>query len=222
MRIGFSFVLLLSWMGTLSAWAEPGEINKKGCKNCHRFSSEEKQTKKGPDLFYAGDKFHRNWLKEFLQSPTVIRKMVYVPDSDYSKGKFVASQPHVALAEEESERVSDFLMTLRMPDLGTEKVYVESLSKGDRAQAKILFERKFGCISCHVVLNLVGKVRGGVSGPSLVDSGLRLKPDWVFHWLRNPRKFLPKGRMPLYDLDESTAIQITKYILSIRKKSFKN
>ena len=223
MRIGVSVVLLLlCWMSTLSVWAEPGEIKKKRCRDCHRFSSEEKQTKKGPDLFYAGDKFHVNWLKEFLQSPIVIRKMVYVSDSEYSKGKFVASQPHVALVKDESERVSDFLMTLRVPGLETGKIYVEPLSKGDRAQAKILFERKFGCISCHEVLNLVGKARGGVSGPSLIDSGLRLKPDWVFHWLRTPRKFLLKGRMPLYDLDESTAIQITKYILSIRKKSFKN
>ncbi|HJL72452.1 MAG TPA: hypothetical protein QGI40_01195, partial [Nitrospinaceae bacterium] len=58
----------------------------------------------------------------------------------------------------------------------------------------------------------------GVSGPTLVDSGLRLKPDWVFHWLKSPEKFLPRGRMPVFNLDDETAIRITKYVLSIRTK----
>ena len=99
------------------------------------------------------------------------------------------------------------------------KVDEEPLTQGARAHAKILFERNFGCISCHEALNLVGKVRGGVSGPSLINSGLRLKSDWIFHWLKTPKKFLSKGRMPIYDLNEETVILITKYILSIRTKS---
>jgi len=52
----------------------------------------------------------------------------------------------------------------------------------------------------------------------LVDSGLRLEPDWVFHWLKSPEKFLPRGRMPVFNLDDETAIRITKYVLSIRTK----
>ena len=64
----------------------------------------------------------------------------------------------------------------------------------------------------------VGKVRGGVSGPTLVNSGLRLKSDWIFHWLKTPEKFLSKGRMPVFDMGDETAIRITKYVLSIRTK----
>ena len=123
-----------------------------------------------------------------------------------------------AVSKEESEEISDFLMTLRLPDLATGKIDKEPLSKAELAQAKMLFERNFGCISCHETLNLVGKVRGGVSGPSLVNSGLRLKSDWIYHWLKTPKKFLPKGRMPVFALDEETAVHITKYILSIRTK----
>ena len=218
MRISIGIVLLLCWMSALSAWAGFEEIDKKGCKDCHRFSSKEKQTKEGPDLFYAGDKFHRNWLKEFLKSPVVIRKVVYIPEADHPSGKSEANQPHVALTKDESDRISDYLMTFRLPGLEIGKIDEEPLSKDERAQAKILFERNFGCISCHETLNLVGKVRGGVSGPSLVDSGLRLKPDWIFHWLKTPKKFLSKGRMPVFDLDEETASRITKYILSILTK----
>ena len=216
MRIGLCVLLLICWVGVLSVWAEPEEISKKGCRDCHRFSLNEKQPNKGPDLFYAGDKFHQNWLQKFLQSPTVIREVVYSSGSVFLTGKPEANQPHVALAKEESERVSSFLMTLRLLNFEAGKIDEKPLSKGDRTETKILFERNLGCISCHKALSLTGKIRGGVSGPSLVNSGIRLKPDWVFHWLTTPQNFIFKGRMPVFNLDEEITIRITKYILSMR------
>lgn len=206
-------------MSGSAAWGEPEDIIKKGCRDCHRFSLKETRAKKGPDLFYAGDKFNRNWLRKFLESPVVIRKVVYALSQEYPEGKPEKNQPHLSLTKGESERISDFLMTLRLSGLVNSKIDEEPLSKGKRARTKILFERNFGCISCHQTLNLVGRVRGGISGPSLVDAGLRLRPDWIFNWLRTPKLFLSKGRMPVFDLNEETAAQITKYILTIRTKS---
>ena len=216
MRIIVSTLLFWYFGSVFPVWAEPREIGTNGCRECHRLSSKEKQSNKGPDLFYAGDKFYKNWLNKFLQSPTVIRELSVFSESDFLGKKHKASNPHVALAKEGAERVANFLMTLRLPNLETGKVNEEPLSKDERAQTKILFERRFGCISCHRALNLVGKVRGGVSGPSLVNSGLRLKPDWIFHWLKTPQKFMYEGRMPVFDLDEETTIRITKYIFGIR------
>ena len=164
MRIVVSILLFWCWGSVLLVWAEPEEIGKKGCRECHRFSSKEKESNKGPDLFYAGDKFYKNWLNKFLQSPMVIREMNFFSDSDFLSEKAKASEPHVALTKEGAKRVANFLMTLRLPNLETGKVNEEPLSKGESARAKMLFERSFGCISCHRALNLVGKVRGGVSG----------------------------------------------------------
>ena len=216
MRIIVSALLFWNFGTVFPVWAEPEEIGANGCRGCHRLSSKEKQSDKGQDLFYAGDKFYKNWLNKFLQSPTVIHEVNVFSESDFLNKKHEASNPHVALAKEEAERVANFLMTLRLPNLEVGKVNKEPLSKGERAKTKILFERSFGCISCHRTLNLVGKVRGGVSGSSLVNSGLRLKPDWIFHWLKTPQKFMYEGRMPVFDLDEETTVLITKYILSIR------
>jgi len=218
MRMIASALLFCYFGSVFPVWAEPEEIVTNGCRECHRLSSKEKQSDKGPDLFYAGDKFYKNWLNKFLQSPTVIREVNVFSESDFLSKKHKVSNPHVALAKEGAERVANFLMTLRLPNLEVGKVNKEPLSKGERAQIKILFERRFGCISCHRALNLVGKVRGGVSGPSLVNSGLRLKPDWIFYWLKTPQKFMYEGRMPVFDLDEETAVLITKYILSIRTR----
>ena len=216
MRMIVSTLLFWYFGSVFPVWAEPEEIDTNGCRECHRLSSKEKKSDKGPDLFYAGDKFYKNWLNKFLQSPTVIREMNFFSGSDFLSEKANASEPHVALTKEGAKRVANFLMTLRLPNLEAGKVNEEPLSKAESARAKMLFERSFGCISCHRALNLVGKVRGGVSGPSLVNSGLRLKPDWIFHWLKTPQKFMYKGRMPLFNLDEETTIRLTKYILSIR------
>ena len=216
MRMIVSTLLFWYFGGVFPVWAEPEEIDTNGCRECHRLSSKEKKSNKGPDLFYAGDKFYKNWLNKFLQSPMMIREMNFFSGSDFLSEKANASEPHVALTKEGAKRVVNFLMTLRLPDLEAGKVNEEPLSKAESARAKMLFERTFGCISCHRALNLVGKVRGGVSGPSLVNSGLRLKPDWIFHWLKTPQRFMYEGRMPVFNLDEETTIRLTKYILSIR------
>ena len=213
---GVGVVFLMCWINILPVWAEPDEISNKECRNCHRFSLNEKYSNKGPDLFYAGNKYYQNWLENFLQSPAVIRELVYSSQSGLLEKKTKVTRPHIFLTKGESKRVSNFLMTLQVPDLEMGKVDKKKLYKGERSKGKILFERNFGCISCHRALNLVGKVRGGVSGPSMVNAGLRLNPDWVFNWLKNPKKFFSESGMPLYDLNEETAVLVTKYILSIR------
>jgi len=213
MRTVLIVFLLVFCASVLPVCAEPEEIRKKRCKECHRFSSKEKQLE-APDLFYSGDKFHQSWLKNFLQSPEMIREAAF----DSLTGEPWLPEAHVALTKEESERVTSFLMTLRLSNLEMKRVDEKPLSKEKRAQIKVLFERRFGCISCHRALNLVGKLRGGVSGPSLVNSGRRLKSDWIFNWLTAPKKFMYEGRMPVFNLGEETAISMTKYILSIRTK----
>lgn len=218
MRISFStgIILLMSLINLSPVWAEPDEISNKECRSCHRFSLNEQYSKKGPDLFYAGNKYYQVWLENFLQSPVVIRELAYTSQSDLIDKKPKVNWSHISLTKGESKRVSKFLMTLRTSGLEMGKVDKKKLSKSEQSQGKILFERNFGCISCHRALNLVGKVRGGVSGASMVNSGLRLNSDWVYNWLKNPKKFFSESGMPLYDLNEETTVLITKYILSIR------
>ena len=218
MKISFGagIVFLMCWINILPVWAEPDEISNKECRSCHSFSLNEKYSKKGPDLFYAGNKYYQTWLENFLQSPVVIRESAYSSQSSLLEKKPKINRPHIFLTKDESKRVSNFLMKLRITGLEMGKVDKKKLSKSERSHGKILFERDFSCISCHRALNLVGKIRGGVSGASMVNSGLRLNPDWVFNWLKNPKKFFSESGMPMYNLNEETAVLITKYILSIR------
>ena len=123
----------------------------------------------------------------------MIREVNVFSESDFLGKKHKASNPHVALAKEGAERVASFLMTLRLPNFEVGKVNKEPLSKDERAQTKILFERSFGCISCHRALNLVGKVRGGVSGPSLGELWTTSQTGLDFPLVENTSKIHVRG-----------------------------
>ena len=117
--------------------------------------------------------------------------------------------------------MTDYLLTKKLPDLAVGMLDHEPLSKLEKTKAKIIFERNYSCTSCHEAINLAKKPRGGISGPSLVDAGNRLQPDWVFHWLNDPKKFEPKGRMPLFDFSQrkEELLLLTKYILTLKKEN---
>ena len=95
------------------------------------------------------------------------------------------------------------------------------LSKGQRARAKIRFERDYGCTACHQAINLAGKSRGGISGPSLVDAGNRLNADWIYRWLMNPRAYILKRRMPIYKLNPEEAAFMVKYIMTLKTENLR-
>lgn len=210
--------LLLGWL----IWASPVLADstlpeKQGCSSCHRFSAEESpESHKAPDLFYAGNKFQKSWLEKFLQTPVVVRKAGTSTDPDFLKASSTLAPPHPTLSGKEALAMVDYLMSLSMPGLAKGNVDDAPLSKGNKVRIKILFERNYGCIACHEGINLAGQARGGISGPSLANAGNRLTADWVFNWLITPKKFIARGRMPFYNLDDESAIKLTKYIMSLK------
>jgi cytochrome c551/c552 len=198
------------------AEASPALVKEKQCETCHRFSSS-KNEKSAPDLFFAGDKFQKAWLKNFLRQPETIRLAGDTRDPGFLKGTPQFTGPHPALSSEEAQQMTDYLMSLKILK-NSKPLELPVLSKGTRVRVKILFERDYGCIACHQSYNLARQPRGGVSGPSLIDAGHRLRPEWVYQWLKNPKQFTTRGRMPLYRFDEETLRKMTQYIMSHKKE----
>jgi len=208
-------LFILSLMGASVAAAPPSLVKEKQCDTCHRFSREEPE-QAGPDLFFAGDKFQTEWLKQFLKQPETIRPAGSSHDPGFLKGQPEMKSPHLAVKTEEAGQLTDYLSTLKIMK-ESKPLSLESLSKGARVRVKILFERDFSCIACHQSYNLANQPRGGVSGPSLTNAGNRLRPEWVYQWLKNPEQFRPHSRMPLYTFDEETLHRLTQYIMSHTK-----
>ncbi len=211
--IGLFLLIAGGWY--TGAGASPALVKEKQCNTCHRFSNSEAE-KSAPDLFYAGNKFQKKWLESFLKQPETIRLAGHTHDPGFLKGVPEYAGPHPALNSKEAQQMTNHLMSLKIPkELPLLELPV--LSKGTRVRVKILFERDYSCIACHQSYNLARQPRGGVSGPSLIDAGRRLRPEWVYQWLKNPQQFITQGKMPLYKFDEETLRKMTQYIMSHKK-----
>jgi cbb3-type cytochrome oxidase cytochrome c subunit len=209
--------LILSGL-LLSTPASAGVLEDKSCGSCHRLKAEEtKKSFSGPDLHYAGNKFQPEWLKQFLKNPEVIRPAGFVTDLGFLPKTDLP--PHISSSKEDAKALTKELMTLKISAIPA--VNTEPLTKGLRAKIKYQFERTFGCISCHQSLNLAGKVRGGISGPSLVNAGNRLQADWVAEWLMAPETYTAKRRMPSYKMEPATLDQFTRFLMTLKKENIK-
>lgn len=194
------------------------------CASCHALTRpgdttvEHLWTRKGPDLWYAGDKFNRDWLVGWLQNPTTIRpggvmwfKHAKAGDPrDTIDTAAVEKHPKVDAAT--AERLADALLQLKsglVPE-GAFKPEAVNMTMG-----KLAFGKLRGCVACHQ--DQPGQ--GGLSGPQLYDAGQRLRPDYVLAYTKDPQQFDPHVWMPTLTLSEPDLQRLTGYIMSLGKEN---
>ena len=214
----FIYLLMGGWLLCSPMLSHASLIQEKKCSECHRLSKDGNE-KIGPDLFYAGNKFQASWLKQYLQNPVTIRSAGGTGDPDFLKRTQADSQRHPMLSKKDAGQITQELMELILLDLPEKINHLEPLTKGQKAKIKYEFERTFSCISCHQSLNLAGKVRGGISGPSLVNAGNRLQARWVASWLKSPKTYSNKSRMPIYKLKDEARLRLTQFIATLKNEN---
>lgn len=195
------------------------------CASCHALTRPENPTvdrlwnRKGPDLWYAGDKFNREWLVNWLQNPTHIRpggvmwfKHAKAGDPrDTLDTDAVEKHPSVDAAT--ATQLADSLLQLKGEGLVNEG---EAKSEGaNMAMAKMSFVKLRGCGSCHQ--DKPGQ--GGLSGPEFYDAGVRLKPDYVLAYMRDPQSFDRFVWMPRMPLNDTDLQRLTAYISTLGKEA---
>lgn len=163
------------------------------CNGCHYTEGPAREktiadqlAKKGPELWYAGSKFKKEWLNKWLQNPAPIRPLAYNSLTEKNKGD------HPKLAAGDAASVADFLMSLTSKDIEAGAVQAKKNPKGNQ-----IFTQKMPCGGCHQYRDK-GRVLGGLNGPALTDAGSRLNPDWVLAYLKKPSVFKPVKAMPVF------------------------
>ncbi len=215
----FSLVMSVAWAGGLSAAsAADGKavFGSKKCGDCHQSASgkvksiEDRQKMKGPDLWYAGSKFKKDWLEGWLKGPKPIRQVKW---NTLDKG----TNPHPSLSAGEAKDVAEYLATLVDKQVSSGAVPEGELKGAAKIKGKNLFEKKQGCYGCHKT-KAGAKEIGGFTGPSLVDAGSRLKGDWVYAYLKDTERFEPKGRSPNYKgvFSDDEAKTLAQYLTSFK------
>ena len=76
------------------------------------------------------------------------------------------------------------------------------------AKGRVTFNED-GCRGCHVIKG-TKRIRVGMP---LNDMAQRVKPDWLYRWLRNPKAYLTRTRMPNFKFSEQEAADIGAFIL---------
>ena len=193
------------------------------CASCHNLKGPAPATlhalwaRKGPDLFYAGNKFRKSWLVSWLKKPYRIRPAGEFYADHIKPGPVhdvvdeSTLKPHVALTKEEAVDVAAALMTLHAHDdlIQKEHVVPGTIS---RTMGKMAFDKFLGCMACH----RIGPDEGGLSGPELYTSGSRLKPAFMASYIRSPQAWDPKIWMPNKHVNDARIQQLVHYLESMK------
>ncbi len=227
-----SLMLVLS-TGVAGATAEALDgraIVARECAGCHRLESPAASTfemlldRTAPDLFYAGSKFRREWLVDWLQNPMPIRYsgVVYLNHLAVDGGADriaidTVQSCSAKLDPRRAEAVTEYLMTLE--DATMKTGVIEPGKKFSKPKALRLFRKQLPCVGCHTV-RWGKRIMGGVSGPNLADAGNRLNPDWVYARIENPQHWDPKTWMPRVEMSHRKRALLTLFISSMKSKAW--
>jgi mono/diheme cytochrome c family protein len=114
------------------------------------------------------------------------------------------------MPDEEAGFLSGFMENVFRDERVPEQLFAGTPPADQVERGRKLFFERYGCQSCHMVGG-----KGGYYGPLLDGTGSRLKPGWVYAWLRGPQRWRADVREPDYGLDEADARDLTAYVLSI-------
>ncbi|MCX7194497.1 MAG: c-type cytochrome [Proteobacteria bacterium] len=217
------FAVLLGFSG--AALAEGGMLQG-NCATCHNIKGPTAQTlkaafeKKGPDLFYAGNKYRQEWLVSWLQKPSRIR-----PAGMYYGGHIKAGAKgdeidtstltdHIALSKADATSVAAELMKMKPHDdlIAKEKIESGTIAK---QMGEMAFNKFLGCMACH----LIEPEYGGLSGPELYTAAKRLQPQYMASFIRSPQAWDPKSMMPNKNLSDVNIQKMVHYLETLSKEA---
>lgn len=219
-----------AWLGGLAAGvlvllaAPAGAVDAEGilagkCAACHDLAGPAPATlkalwaRKGPDLFYAGDKYRAGWIAAWLQAPVRIRPagMFYAEHVQATDPRDVVDEaglpPHPALPKDEAAAVAAALMNRKAKAALVDGVKVEKVSLST-VMGDLMFDKFKGCIACH----RTGPDYGGLSGPELYTAADRLRPEFMWAYMQNPQAFDPKIWMPNMHLSPADLNKLVQYL----------
>lgn len=219
-------IMLAALLGLSGAAFAAEGLLQKDCASCHNITGPAAQTlkeafaRKGPDLFYVGNKYRQEWLVSWLQKPARIRPagMFY---SDHIKpgpkgDEIDAStlKDHVALSKADAIAVAAELMKLKPHDalIAKEKIEPGTIT---RQMGEMNFDKFQGCMACH----LIEPEYGGVSGPELYTAAKRLQPGYMASFIRNPQAWEPKSWMPNKQVSDGGIQKLVHYLELLGKES---
>jgi len=223
-----------------SAGENGAEILNTRCAYCHDLKGPAPETirelwkRDAPDLFFAGNKYRRDWLVAWMQKPVRIRpagvnylrainstptRLTTTKKGrkyDVLWGKYLKPLQHEELTKPEAEAVANVLMGMTAGYALTANEKLDKSKAVSLDAGEVLIDKVYGCESCHQI----EPGYGGYTGPELYTAGKRLQPEFILSYIRRPKNWDPKIWMPNMHVRADDLQKITNYLILLSKEDF--
>lgn len=180
-----------------------------GCHGCHLVAGYEALEPVGPNLQRVAAKVDPQWMVSWIQDPFAFRPRT--------------KMPNFQLTAEQSRAVAAFIWTSSKADADqwlAAHPEPAGISPDDPtlvARGKELFD-SVGCRACHAISpDEVATPLGATKdwGPNLQNVAQKTSARFIYWWIKDPRGYNPKSRMPSLRLSDDEARAITSYLMSL-------
>ncbi len=184
-------------------------VTEYGCTGCHKVEGMDRW-KVGPSLLHVQSKLDADWIVRWLHNPKEFRtstKMPRIFDLSNTSDPESMDKNTAAIAS-----IAAYLMknsdavTLSPPPV-----------PGDPEKGEKLIEQ-VGCLGCHTVNGFSANHHG----PELSGLGSKVKADWLYSWLKDPKHYHHKTRMPNLRLTDEEAADIASFLLKDHNEKFES
>lgn len=168
------------------------------CGECHQAPSRGENIP--PGLEFAGNKYQRDWLVDYLRDPYRVRWQ----DKDERP---VIRMPDFDLTLQEARNLTAYLMNNTEASKFPQHGFVWTESDSDMVLSGKSLVSEYGCGGCHKI----GE-EGQNVGPDLTRVGSKLRENYMFHLIQNPQHVIPETPMKDFQLDDLDAEDIVSYL----------
>lgn len=173
-----------------------------GCYGCHEIKGLETAERVGPSLYRVGGKLQTNFVYGWLRDNRAFRPHTRMPNPMFSHQEALAV---TAFLYSQKQASSFQPVSSRVPSGNVER------------GRKVIND--VGCKGCHVAEEADRGLRTeGLPydvAPALNTVGLKVTPEWLFDWVKNPKHYSPTTRMPNLRLSDGEAADVVAYITSL-------
>jgi cbb3-type cytochrome oxidase cytochrome c subunit len=199
-------------------------VERYGCFGCHKMKGFNDLEKVGPTLKHVLTKTNRDWLVRWIRNPKEFRPSTRMP-------RLFGLSNHQGPGDAEREAAEILGIVAYLEDKGHDLRYPPLPGRGDMRRGRGLV-RTVGCMGCHAIET--EEVPAGVLqardrreaddpiawerrfGPDLSTVGSKLRPEWIYRWVIDPKSYDAKTRMPRLRLSAQEALDITAYLMTLR------
>jgi mono/diheme cytochrome c family protein len=145
------------------------------------------------DLSAEGSSAHQDWIKGYFSVPYSLRPIL------------TERMPNFYLPDSEATTLTNYLTSVMVRDS-----LDAPIPAGDTTEGHKLYVERFACNACHQIGG-----RGGYVGPPLDGLSKRLKPGWVYRYIKNPRALRANTIEPQQDVTDSEAASLTAWLMTL-------